>query len=184
MTRARFIRRRNVAPTPNPDHAWKLLSLVNEWIRHSDAKAGLTLAFTGVLGTMVFNLAKDFDQRTFLSDSVVVLACALLLLTAALCGLTLTPRLNDKDVDPDAINRVFFASISHHFRNDRPLYSEVLSTLSADPHELVRDLADQVHSNATIATLKARYAKWAIRSAFAAGSAVAALATVIGIFNT
>ena len=63
-----------VRSEPNPDHAWKLLGLVNEWIRHSDAKAGVTLAFTGVLGAMAFNLAKDFEQRSFLFDSVVVLA--------------------------------------------------------------------------------------------------------------
>ena len=96
---------------------------------------------------------------------------------------TLTPRVNDKDVDPEAINRLFFASISLHFKGDRPRYSEVLSTLTADPHELVKDLADQIHANAKIATVKAKYAKWAIRSALAAGTAVAVLATIIGITN-
>lgn len=33
---------------------------VNEWIRHSDAKAGVTLVFIGVLGTMLFNLVREF----------------------------------------------------------------------------------------------------------------------------
>lgn len=185
MPRFRFFHRapEKVRSEPNPDHAWKLLGLVNEWIRHSDAKAGVTLAFTGVLGAMAFNLAKDFEQRSFLFDSVVVLASVLIVLTAALCGWTLTPRVNDKDVDPEAINRLFFASISLHFKGDRPRYSEVLSTLTADPHELVKDLADQIHANAKIATVKAKYAKWAIRSALAAGTAVAVLATIIGITN-
>ena len=89
--------------------------------------------------------------------------------------------MNDKDADPQAINRLFFASISRHFKGDRPRYGAVLETLTSDPRELVRDLADQIHANATIATLKAKYAKWAIRSALASGAAVAALATTIGI---
>lgn len=175
---------RSAPVVPNPDHAWKLLGLVNEWIRHSDAKAGVTLAFAGVLATMAFNLTKDFTARTPLFDVCVILACVLLLTTAALCGWTLTPRINDKDADPEAINRVFFASISTNFKGDRPRYGQVLSTLSADPDELVRDLADQIHANAKIATVKAKYALWAIRSALAAGAAVAALAIIVGLTNS
>lgn len=169
-------------PTPpDPDHAWKTLSLVNEWIRHSDAKAGVTLAFTGALGAMLFSLVGGFTARSLLFDSVVVAGCALLLLTAALCAWTLTPRVNDRDADPESINRLFFASISRHFQGERLRYTEVFSTLTSDPHELVKDLADQIHANAKIATLKARYAKWAIRSALMAGVCVATVALVVGI---
>lgn len=170
--------------TPNPEHAWKLLALVNDWIRHSDAKAGVTLAFTGVLATMTFNLAKDFTARTVFFDACVVVACLSLLTTAVFCGLTLSPRINDKDADPEAINRLFFASISTNFKGDRPRYNQILSTLSADPHELLTDLADQIHANAKIATVKAKFAVWAIRSAFAAGAAVGLLAIIIGVANS
>ncbi|WP_190814252.1 hypothetical protein [Saccharopolyspora pogona] len=61
-------------PDPDPDHAWKTLALVNEWIRYADAKAGVTLAFTGVLATMVFNPTKDFDRRSTTFDLLVVLS--------------------------------------------------------------------------------------------------------------
>lgn len=171
-------------PVANPDHAWKALALVNEWIRHSDAKAGVTLAFTGVLATMLFNLAKDFSARWWLTDATVVAACILLLLTGALCAWTLTPRVNDKDASKDAINRLFYASISKNFKGDRQRYVDVLHTLTADPDELIRDLADQVHANAKIATTKAKWAKWAIRSAVAAGAAIALLAVLIGLANS
>lgn len=170
--------------SPNPDHAWKTLTLVNEWIRHADAKAGATLAFTGVLAAMVFNLVKDFDRRSTTFDLLVVLACALLVLTAALCGWTLTPRVNDRDADPESINRLYFGSITQHFKGRRPQYGEVLSTLTADPSELIKDLAAQIHANARIATTKARSAKWAIRSALATGAIVAALAITVGISNS
>lgn len=173
-----------VAVAPDPDHAWKALALVNEWIRHSDAKAGVTLAFAGVLGTMTFNLAKDFEARPPIFDVLVVVACALLALTGGLCGWTLTPRVNDKDAARDAINRLFFASISRNFKGKRQEYADVLNTLTANPVELTRDLADQIHANARIATVKAQFAKWAVRSALAAGGTVAALAIVIGITNT
>ena len=169
----------STAVTPNPDHAWKALSLVNEWIRHSDTKAGVTLAFTGVLATMTFNLVKDFASRSTLFDVFVAVACTLLVLTGALCGWTLTPRVNDKDADHEVINRLFFVSISRNFNGKRQQYIDVLHTLTANPTELTRDLADQVHANARIASVKATSAKWAIRSALATGAAVAAIAIFI-----
>lgn len=172
------------SPEPNPDHAWKTLALMNEWIRHSDAKAGVTLAFTGVMATMLFNLAKDFTPRTVVFDFLVVVACLLLICTGTLCGWTLTPRLKDTDADRDAINSLFFASIDQHFRGKRQEYSEVLQTLTADPVELTKDLADQVHANARIATVKATAAKRAIRCALATGATIAILALVIGVTNS
>jgi len=170
-----------VGAPPDPDHAWKALSLVNEWIRHSDAKAGVTLAFTGALGAMLFNLVRESTTRSFPYDVVVIAGCCFLLLTAGLCAWTLTPRVNDRDADPESINRLFFASISRHFKGERLRYTEVISTLTSDPRELVKDLADQIHANARIATLKAKYAKWAIRSALISGACVAAVALIIGV---
>ena len=171
------------SPEPNPDHAWKTLALMNEWIRHSDAKASVTLAFTGVMATTMFNLANSFIHRTALFDTLVVIACFLLLITGALCGLTLTPRMKDKDADRDAINRLFFASIDRNYRGKRQEYSEVLQTLTSNPVELTKDLAGQIHVNARIATMKTTTAKWAIRCALSAGAAIAVLALVVGITN-
>ncbi|WP_192795859.1 Pycsar system effector family protein [Corynebacterium sp. 11A] len=143
----------------------------------------MTLAFTGVMATTTFNLAKDFTTRTALFDTLVVTACFLLFMTGALCGWTLTPRMRDKDADRDAINRLFFASIDRNFRGKRQEYSEVLQTLTSEPIELTKDLADQIHVNARIATVKATAAKWAIRCALVAGAAIAVLALVVGITN-
>lgn len=116
-------------PQPDPDHAGKALGLVNEWIRHSDAKAGVTLAFTGALGTMTFNLTKDFTSRTLFFDVLAAIAYAPLVITAILCGWTQTSRISDKDSDRDATNRLFFASIAQNFKGQRQQYSDVLRTL-------------------------------------------------------
>ncbi|KTS09416.1 hypothetical protein RSA3_13385 [Microbacterium testaceum] len=153
--------------------------MVNEWIRHADAKAGVTLAFTGVLATMLFNLVKDFHSRTVCSDVVVIASCILLVVTGGLCAWTLTPRMSDKDTDNLAINRLFYASISKNFKGDRRKYIDVLHTLTADPDELTRDIAHQIHANAEIATTKSKWVKWAIRTAVAAGVAVALLAIIV-----
>ncbi|HAT1181180.1 TPA: hypothetical protein I8V48_001188 [Corynebacterium striatum] len=157
---------------------------MNEWIRHSDAKASVTLAFTGVMATMTYNLAKDVTSRTVLFDTLVGLTCLLLFITGAWCGWTLTPRVKDKDADRDAINRLFFGSIDRNFRGKRHEYSEVLHVLTSNPVELTKDLADQIHVNARIATVKATAAKWAIRYALAAGAAIAVLSLVVGITNS
>jgi len=167
--------------TPNPDHAWKALSLVNEWIRHSDAKAGVTLAFTGVLSTLLFNLAHDSPLRGVVFDAVVVLACCLILLTAIFCGMTLTPRMKDRDAVPEAINRLFYQSITKNFSGDRLGFTEVLNTLSSDPSQIMIDLAHQIHANARIATVKGRHAKWAIWSALSAGLTVGVVALLTGL---
>lgn len=171
-------------PGSNPDHAWKALGLVNEWIRHADAKAGVTLAFTGVLATMLFNLVKDFTRRWCLTDLTVIAACALLLMAAACCAWALTPRVNDRDASEVAINKLFYASISKNFKGDRQAYIDGLHTLTADPRALTTDLAQQVHANARIATIKMAWTTWAIRAAVASGATVAFLAVLIGVANS
>ena len=166
-------------PEVNADHAWKLLSLVNEWIRHADAKATATLAFTGALGALLYNLVKSQTDTGAVLDVVTVVTCLLLGFATIFCGLTLAPRMQDRDAIPDAINRIFFGSISKHYRGQRPAFRDVLKTITEDPQELIRDLADQIHANARIATEKNRCAKWAIRSVLGAGMGLAIVAILI-----
>lgn len=168
-------------PQPNPDHAWKQLSLVNEWIRHSDAKAGATLAVTGVLATMTFNLSNHLAGRTLLTDVLQVAIVLLLILTGFLGGWTLAPRIRDRAANPDVPNRLYFGSIATGFT--QATYRAALISLMADPVALVGDLADQIYVNAMIATAKAQRVKWAVRGAFATVPLVAALAVVVGVIN-
>lgn len=161
------------------DHAWKLLSLVNEWIRHADAKATATLAFTGALAALLYNLVKKQTDAGAAFDFFAVITCIALGLALLFCGLTLTPRIKDRDPDPDTINRIFFGSITKHYDGKRPAYRDVLKVLTENPQELIKDLADQIHTNARIATTKTRYAQWAIRSVLAAGVFLSIVAILI-----
>lgn len=154
---------------------------MNEWIRHSDAKAGVTLAFTGALATMTYNLAKDFEHRNVFFDALVAVVCLLLVVTGCLCGRTLAPRVKDREIDHAGINLLFFMSIEGSFRQQRQHYGQELLALISDPTKLTKQLADQVYANAKIATVKFKTVVWAIRSALSAGVAVAALAIVVGI---
>ncbi|WP_145941611.1 Pycsar system effector family protein [Corynebacterium glyciniphilum] len=171
-------------PGPNPDHAWKTLSLVNEWIRHSDAKAGVTLAFVGVMGTLTFNLLKDVSRWSCLTIIPAAVACVLLAVTVGMCAWTLTPRVKDKSSDAEARGLLFFAHISQGFAEDRRGYRSELAALSSDPVRLTEQIADQVHANALVATLKTKFAMWAILAAVASGVAVAVLALIINITET
>lgn len=175
----------NIASPPEQsqtDDAWKLLSVVNEWVRFADTKAAVALAFAGALAALLFNLVTDLRQMAVLLDVVVVLTSTLLVATAVLCGLTLAPRTSDNELNSgEEVNRVFFASIATHFKNRRLEYRDVLRTLTTDPSSLVQDLADQIHANAQIALTKSRYVKWAIRCVLLAGLSLAACAIIVGL---
>ncbi|MCX5067699.1 DUF5706 domain-containing protein [Micromonospora lupini] len=73
-----------------PDQAWKALSLVNDWVKHAEAKSATILAASGVTGGVLFNLVKNQTRPGWwltifgiLCGSAVILAgtCALLALT-------------------------------------------------------------------------------------------------------
>lgn len=172
-----------LASPPEPDHAWTLLSSTNEWIRHADAKAAVTLAFLAALGAMLFDLTRDASARSLAFDATAVAACVFLVVAAWFCGCTLNPRLRPRDEDPAHVNLLFFASITKHFEGDRAKYAAALAALTSDSGELLRDLADQIHANARIATIKTGFARRAIWSALSAGASVGALALIIGIAN-
>lgn len=109
---------------------------------------------------------------------LVILAGLLLVATGILCGGTLTPRMHDT-AKPDPVNHLFFGSIARNFKGKRDEYSASLSAITANPVELTKALADQIHANAQIATTKARMVRWAIRTALIASGAVAGLAITI-----
>ncbi|MGD8150433.1 Pycsar system effector family protein [Ornithinimicrobium sp. Y1694] len=163
------------------EQAWKLLSMVNEWIRFADAKAGATLAFSGVMGTLLYNLVKDLHQRTTWLDVTVVLTCTLLFLAVLLAGWTIAPRMKGKDVVPDTINNLYFASIAANYKGNRLAYREELGRLSTDSQALVEELADQIHVNATIATAKNQRVAWAVRAGLVAGLLLALVTIQVGL---
>ncbi len=49
---------------PDADQAWKALGLVNDWIKHAEAKASAAMAASGVSAVLLYNLDKSQTNAT------------------------------------------------------------------------------------------------------------------------
>ncbi|MFH9824824.1 Pycsar system effector family protein [Streptomyces bobili] len=146
-------------PPPNPDHAWKALSLVIDWIKHAETKAGATLAAAGVTGGVLYNLVKDVQSpSSWLIISAIL--CALTVLATGLCaGLVLWPRLNMKE-DPTSL--LYFHHVARgHATSDS--YAASLAPLIRDAEALVTEIANQSWANSKVAHAKYMWGGRAIR---------------------
>jgi hypothetical protein len=146
-------------PPPNPDHAWKALGLVIDWIKHAETKAGATLAATGVAGGALYSLIKDANAPSnWLITSAIL--CALAVLGAGLCaGMVLWPRLKMKE-DPTSL--LYFHHIARaHTASDT--YATSLVALTKNMEALVTEIASQSWANSRVAHDKYRWGGRAIR---------------------
>lgn len=186
---------------PEPDQAWKALGLVNDWIKHADAKVGATLAASGVIAVLLYNLLKDQVDLGSIPHLFAALCAAATAAAGGCAGLALMPRLtlvtrigqfkalraadrnrptssaetteplkdaaaDDMTSEPpvdDPINLLFFSNIAKQYDGDGPSYVEVFRSLTSDPERLTRQIAHQVHANATVAHRKFAWADRAIK---------------------
>lgn len=170
---------------PQPDQAWKVLGITNEWVRHADTKTGVTLAFIGATAAALFNLVGTHEVWTVgltLSTWGAVLAILGAIFNAVQA---LFPRLkvegvsharSDEHGEDDTVNLLFFGDVHRSYAHDRPTYREVLALLTADPTRLTGQVADQIHANAHIATTKYKWANRAIICELLAAVCVGAVA--------
>ena len=175
-----------------PEHAWKVLSITNEWIRHADAKTGVTLAFAGATATMLFNLLnRQGTVRTPGLWIASLIGVAAILGTTTCAGLALIPRVKPKKAKSgedgtaagpeEVMNLLFFGDVHRGYADDRPTYREVLGMLTTDPERLTGQVADQIHANAHVATQKFRWADRAIRFELVAALAVGATSFLVAM---
>lgn len=184
----------------DPDQAWKSLNLVNDWIRHADAKVGATLAVSGVSAAMLYNLVRGQHNPGFLLSSAAVIAGVATGLAGGSAALALMPRLaletkftqwrSCRDVAmeelgprDDPVNLLFFSNVAKQYDGDAPSYIELLCALTADREKLTRQIAHQVHANATVAHRKFIWADRAIRLIVIALLVLAIVAVMIGAKN-
>lgn len=193
------MRRRKVIPEPaQPDHAWKVLSTTNEWIRHADAKTGVTLAFVGVNGTLLFNVAQANDEWSIWFSLAVFACLATLVAAVGFAAGALFPRTKtreqrkrlralrrvdsggDATASQDQVNLLFFGHVATHYRDDGPTYQEVLSLITKDRDRMTEQIAAQVHENSHVALIKFKYVNRAIMlQLVAVGGLLAAVVIVI-----
>ncbi|MFE9562126.1 Pycsar system effector family protein [Streptomyces sp. NPDC006487] len=159
---------------PNPDHAWKGLSLVIDWIKHAEAKAGATLAASGVTGGVLYNLIKDVQTpSTWLIVSSIL--CGLTVLSAGFCsGLVIWPRLK---MNEDPTSLLYFHHIARaHATSDS--YASSMAALTNDLESLVMEIASQSWANSKVAREKYIWGGRAIRLLLVA---IAALSVTAGL---
>lgn len=167
---------------PDPDQAWKALTLVNDWIRHAEAKATATLAAAGVTGGVLYNLVHSQTHPSLALDIIVIINAVTIIASAGSGVMALVPRLTVRKAKPvrvstravaqaptsgvpipeDPVNLLFFRDIARRYRGDAPTYTQVLSTLTSDPTKLTEYIGHQVHANSDVAHRK--YG-WANRAA-------------------
>lgn len=193
-----------IAPedSPQPDQAWKALGLVNDWIKHADAKVGATLAFSGAVAVMLFNLVKNQDEPSWPLSFASVLCAAAVVGAGGSAALALMPRLSiatrwnkraarqaagpvtvsaAAEVKEDPVNLLFFSDIARGYDGDSPSYVEILRSLTSDSERLTRQIAHQVHANATVAHRKFAWADRAIKFLALSLMLVAVVGTIVGL---
>lgn len=167
---------------PDPEQAWKALSLVNDWVKHAEAKLGVVLVVTGVSGGVLFNLVKDRGHPSLLFNVAATVGQVAVVVAGgcAMIGLYPIVKLQRKVVD-DAVNPLFFHDVARAHKGDAPGYTAVLHTLTTDHDDLVRHLGQQIHANATVAQRKYRWANRAIRALLLDLLMLGAVATIIAL---
>jgi hypothetical protein len=167
-------------PTANPDQAWKALSLVVDWIKHADAKAAATLASSGVVATVLYNLVKGEKNppHALIAFST---ACGLFVSAAALCaGWALRPRLRSREAPTSPL---YYHHIARRYTRSigGAPYVDLLNSLAKNNDDLTREIAWQVWANAHVAREKYRWGNYGLLSLLFALPSLAATAITIYI---
>ncbi|MFG2572306.1 Pycsar system effector family protein [Streptomyces sp. NPDC048481] len=180
--------------TLQPEHAWKALSLVNDWVKHAETKSVATLAASGVAGGVAYNLLKDQSNPGIFLDFFAVVGC-LAIFSAGLFSMaalapqlktplsgavrakfrSLRPRervpLGDGEAEParseaerSPTNLLFYGDVKRIYENDAPTYAQVLAALTGNDREITNHIALQVHANSLVANRKYLWANRAIRA--------------------
>ena len=168
-------------PTSDPEQAWKVLTLVNDWVRHAETKIGATLAATGVTGGVLFTLIRGRPDRSLALEVTAAVCGGLVLLAGVLAGLAVLPRLRARSWRREPpTSPLYFAHIARRYRGVRAAeYPQVLAELTVDADALTREIGCQVRANAGVAHRKHRLTHAAILSLMLGLLALVAVALVI-----
>lgn len=144
-----------LALVADPAEIWRILGIVNDWIKHAETKAAGTLAASFVSAGVLYNLVKDLTDTSRLLDIVAVLCAVCIAGGAVSASWALRPRLRAKE---EPTSGLYFHHIAR--RHPKPSkgarYLAELHGLTNDREALVVDISSQVWANAHVATDKFR----------------------------
>ena len=163
---------------PSSEAAWKILTLVNDWIRHAETKAAAALASSGATGALLYTLVKD-NRPLVLGVGIGSGVCALLIFAASgAAAMALRPRLGGPG-SPTSL--LYYGSIARTYPIGVDAYRTALTALLSDPPALVAAIADQAWVNARIAYRKYRWTNLSISTLLLALLALAVTAIIAGV---
>ena len=124
----------------NPDQAWKMLSLVNDWIRHAEAKAAGTIATSGIAAGVLFNLLKDVNGNAKCVEIPAAICAALVAVAGLSAAWALRPRLWSRE---EPTSNLYFHHIArrHSRKSGGVAYGETVRASSAADAELIGEIA-------------------------------------------
>jgi hypothetical protein len=141
------------------DSPWKVLTLVNEWVRHAEAKAAAVLAGAGVAGALVYQLVRDEAAPSAPFTVIAVLASALVICSGLAASAALWPRLTQPGRPASLI---YFQHIAHGLHTADDSCGALKSEFASDG--LFAEVAGQIFSNARVAREKFRWTRLALMS--------------------
>lgn len=175
---------------PDPDQAWKALSLVNDWIRHAEAKTGASLTAAGVSGGLLYNLVKGKPDLPVPVNILAAICGGSAFLAIVCAAVALMPRTTPKFLNglsrknrptpDDWSNLLFYSHIAKKYKEDEPSYQEVFTALTLNKLELTKHIANQVWANSAVAHRKF---KWSTRSIFFLTITVISLGFLVALFG-
>jgi hypothetical protein len=162
----------------NPDQAWKMLGLINDWIKHAETKAAGTIATSGVAASILYNLLKGASNRGTLIE-VPATICGLCIAAASLSAAwALRPRLWARD---EPTSNIYFDHIArrHGRASGAAEFGKTVRELTVEDANLISEIAAQIWANAHVARAKYRSAAVGLTAVLVALAALALTALAI-----
>ncbi|MFJ9420585.1 Pycsar system effector family protein [Streptomyces sp. NPDC101249] len=147
---------------PDVVQAWQVLALVDDAAKHSDAKAGVMLAATGLIGSALYRVVGSWGRPGPIPVTCVAVGTVLLLCTGVCAGLCILPRTRYGRCAPSA-SSIHFEQIARCHPSAASYVGE-LAALTVNRDALFRDVASQAWGMAHVVSRKFRWCHRAIRS--------------------
>lgn len=159
MFRWRTSDKTSAASDELPMRLWSLYLSVNDWIRHADSKASITLAFVGAAAAALVALLPTDQSPSKLLLSMAALCGLLLCLSALLGALAIWPRLGS-DLAPS--NPLYYQHIATRYGSPSEAAHRILPEIACEK-QFSHHVASQIAINSAVATKKFKYVNWSVR---------------------
>lgn len=143
------------------ENYWEILKYNHDMIRFSEVKAGLVISVLGVLFSLLFQSVDKIKGLVLESIPIMVVAgiFAFCTIVAVMYSFRcFIPRFENKN--PTSV--IFFGDIVSDFSHFNA-YHKFIETVMNDEKEFSLQLAEQIHTNASIATRKFKAVSVSIR---------------------